>query len=111
MGCFYWYRNYSATKINAIKRIINKALVFSKHRRLAYLCLVNQPIFIVISLGGEVAGVVFPLGDEGGHVGREVAVEVHLLSCLGVDEAQRLGVQGLARAQLKAVVDELGVAG
>ena len=38
-------------------------------------------------LGGEVAGVVFPLGDEGSHVGREVAVEVHLLAGLGVDEA------------------------
>ena len=62
-------------------------------------------------LGGEVAGVVFPLGDEGGHVGREVAVEVHLLAGLGVDKTEGLGVQGLAGAQLKAVVDELGIAG
>ena len=62
-------------------------------------------------LGGEVAGVVFPLGDEGGHVGGEVAVEVHLLASLGMDEAQRFGVQGLAWAQFEAVVDELGVTG
>lgn len=62
-------------------------------------------------LGGEVAGVVFPLGDEGGHVGGEVAVEVHLLAGLGVDEAQGLGVQGLAWAEREAVVDELGIAG
>ena len=52
----------------------------------------------LLLLGGEVAGVVFPLGDEGGHVGGEVAVEVHLLPGLGMDEAQGLGVQGLARA-------------
>ena len=62
-------------------------------------------------LGGEVVGVVLPLGDEGGHVGGEVAVEVHLLAGLGVDEAEGLGVQGLAGAQGEAVVDELGVAG
>ena len=60
--------------------------------------------------GGEVAGVVFPLGDEGGHVVGEVAVEVHLLAGLGVNEAEGLGVQGLAWAQVEAVVDELGVA-
>ena len=56
-------------------------------------------------------GVVLPLGDEGGHVGGEVAVEVHLLAGLGVDEAEGLGVQGLAGTQGEAVVDELGVAG
>ena len=52
----------------------------------------------MLLLVGEVAGVIFPLGDEGGHVGGEVAVEVHLLPGLGMDEAQGLGVQGLARA-------------
>ena len=62
-------------------------------------------------LVGEVAGVVFPLGDEGGHVGGEVAVEVHLLAGLGVDKTKGLGVQGLTGAQLEAVVDEVGVAG
>ena len=64
-----------------------------------------------ILLYGEVAGVVFPLGDEGCHVGGEVAVEVHLLAGFGVDEAEGLGVQGLAGAQFEAVVDELGVTG
>ena len=70
----------------------------------------NPVLEILVLLGGEVAGVVFPLADEGGHVGGEVAVEVHLLARLGVDEAQCLGVQGLARTQFEAVVDELGVA-
>ena len=65
------------------------------------------PIFLFV---GEVAGVVFPLGDKGGHVGGEVAVEVHLLAGLGVYEAEGLGVQGLTGAQFKAVVDELGIA-
>jgi len=55
-------------------------------------------------------GVGFPLGDEGGHVGGGGAVEVHLLAGDGVDKAQGLGMQGLAGTQLKAVVDELGVA-
>jgi len=32
-------------------------------------------------------GVGFPLGDEGGHVGGEGTVEVHLLAGFGVDEA------------------------
>ena len=61
-------------------------------------------------LGGEVAGVIFPFGDEGGHVGRELAVEVHLLAGLGMNEAEGFGMQGLAGAQFEAVVDELGVA-
>ena len=64
-----------------------------------------------LGFGGEVAGVIFPLGDEGGHVGRKVAVEVHLLACLWMHKAQCLGMKGLTRAQLEAVVNELGIAG
>ena len=44
----------------------------------------EQQLFL---LPGEVAGVVFPLGDKGGHIGWKVAIEVHLLASLGVDEA------------------------
>ena len=54
--------------------------------------------------GGEVAGVVFPFGDEGGHVGGQLAVEVHLLARLGMDEAEGLGMQRLPWTQLKAVI-------
>ena len=64
-----------------------------------------------LGFGGEVAGVIFPLGDEGGHVGRKVTVEVHLLACLWMHEAQCLGMKGLTRAQLEAIVNELGIAG
>ena len=56
-------------------------------------------------------GVVLPFGDEGGHVGGEGAVEVHLQAGVGVDEAEGLGVECLAGAQGEAVVDELGIAG
>ena len=76
--------------------------------KIFYEKMADIPIFLFV---GEVAGVVFPLGDKGGHVGGEVAVEVHLLAGLGVDETEGLGVQGLAGAQLEAVVDELGIAG
>ena len=83
----------------------------SQELYLLYLLFSFYPEVSILLLGGEVAGIVFPLGDEGGHVGREVAVEVHLLAGLGVDETEGLGVQGLAGAQLEAVVDELGIAG
>ena len=60
-------------------------------------------------LGGEVAGVVFPFGDESGHIGREIAIKVHLLSSLRMYKAQSLGMQGLAGTQFETVVDELGI--
>ena len=45
------------------------------------------------------------------HVVGPFGVEEHLLSCDGVDEAERLGVEHLARTELEAVVDELAVLG
>ena len=53
---------------------------------------------------------VMPPLDEGRHVGGQLAVEVHLLSCARMDEAQRLGMKSLPRTQLETVVNKLRIA-
>lgn len=52
---------------------------------------------ILIFLNRHVSGVVAPLGNQGGHVGREGRIETDELPCAGMHEAKRLGVESLTR--------------
>ena len=59
--------------------------------------------------GCQTFRIVAPTLNQFGHVGRDFAVEVHLLIGDGVHETERLGVKRLAWTHLKAVVNELRV--
>ena len=66
-------------------------------------------LWLLWSFSSQIAGIVFPFGNERRHVGGEFTVKVHLFAGLGVDETQRFGMEGLAGTQFEAIVDELGV--
>ena len=59
----------------------------------------------------DIIDVVSPLVDHGGHVFWKPGVELDPFAGAWVDEAESLGVKGLARAELEAVLDELAVLG
>ena len=65
-------------------------------------------LFLLQELG-HVFRVFAPLVDQGLHVVRQLRIEADHLLCLRVDKAQSLGVEGLAREKLEAVLDELTV--
>ncbi len=48
-----------------------------------------------------------PLGNQGGHVCRQGRIETDEFPCAGMHEAQRLGVESLARTKLETIADEL----
>ena len=55
--------------------------------------------------------VIPPFRDHRLHVLRDFGVESYYLLCARVDKAECLGMESLAGAQLKAVLDELAVLG
>ena len=63
----------------------------------------------LLFLRNHVFGVFAPFVYEGLHVGRKGRVEADHLLGAGVDEAEGLGMEGLAREKLEAVLDELSV--
>lgn len=62
-----------------------------------------QSIFLI----RHVPGVVTPLGNQGGHICRQGRIETDEFPCAGMHEAQRLGVESLARTKLETIADEL----
>ena len=71
----------------------------------------DRQVYVASLLFFKSSGIVTPLLDKGGDIVGQVTVEVHLLTCCGMHEAKRLGMQCLTRTQLKAVLYELVVAG
>ena len=57
----------------------------------------------------HVLGIFAPFVDEGLHVGRKFRIEADHLLCARVDEAEGLGMEGLTRKELEAVLYELTV--
>lgn len=55
----------------------------------------------------HIPGVVTPLGNQGGHVCRQGRIETDEFPCAGMHEAQRLGMESLARTKLETIADEL----
>lgn len=59
---------------------LDKKLIKGLHNR-------ETPSTILILLGRHVSGVVAPLGNQGGHVGREGRIETDELPCARMHEA------------------------